>query len=490
MMTRIIMAAILSLILIGLSSCKSPSNKTENTSNQAAMSAGSNEARLLAEQIYAYGYPLVIMDVTKDMMTHAPYPTDNAAPINQFVHKKTFPDSSSTDVGNPNVDTLYSSAWLDLSKEPMILSLPDTGKRYYLMQLMSAWTEVFANPGSRTTGNGKADFIVTGPNWTGVVPVGLRQLKSPTNDVWIIGRTEANGTGDYARVQDLQKKYKLTPLSSWGTNYVTPNNTPVKAGVNLSQIPVDQVESLSGLDFFVKMSQSMKRNPPLAQDSLMVEKMKRIGLIPGQNFDPSQLTLEQRASLNDGARIALNKIINAAKNPKVEKVDGWVYNFNTGRYGTNYRNRAAVALTALGANLPQDAIYPRTHVDTMGKKLNGTNKYVLHFANHKLPPVNAFWSVTMYNNKNFFVKNPLDRYALGGRNKLVYNKDGSLDIYVQYQPPEKRKLPNWLPTPSGDFNMIARLYWPKKEVLTRKWRMPGVQRVEELKQLSQNGSLD
>ncbi len=489
MITRIIFAALISLILIGLSSCKSPSNKVAET-NPALVTIGSHEARLLAEQIYAYGYPLVIMDVTKDMMTHSPYATDNAAPMNQFVHKKTFPDSSFTDVVSPNADTLYSSAWLDLSKEPIVLSLPDMGKRYYLMQLMSAWTEVFANPGSRTTGNEKIDFIVTGPSWIGTVPAGLRQIKSPTNDVWIIGRTQTNGTNDYANVQDLQKQFKLIPLGSWGTNYNPPGKMPVKSGVNLSQIPVDQVEALSGLDFFAKMSESMKRNPPLAQDALMVEKMKRIGLIPGQSFDPALLSQDQKNSLNEGARIALTKIINAAKNPKAEKVDGWVYNFQTGRYGTNYLNRATVAMTALGANLPQDAVYPRTQLDSSGRRLNGSNKYVIHFAKHQLPPVNAFWSITMYNNKNFFVKNPLNRYSLNDRSKLAYNNDGSLDIYVQYQPPDKRRLANWLPTPQGDFNMIARLYWPKREVLSRQWRMPGVQRIEEMKKLSQNGNLD
>ncbi|MDG0814795.1 DUF1254 domain-containing protein [Bdellovibrio svalbardensis] len=489
MMTRILLAGLISLILIGLSSCKSPSDKNIDVSQNQVLT-GTNEARLLAEQIYAYGYPLVIMDVTKDMMTHSAYPTDNAAPTNQFVHKKTFPDYSFTDVVTPNADTLYSSAWLDLTKEPIVLSLPDTGNRYYLMQMMSAWTEVFANPGSRTTGNRKIDFVITGPRWTGTVPAGARQIKSPTNDVWIIGRTQTNGTNDYAVVQELQKKYKLTPLSAWGTNYKPPSTSAVKAGVNLSQIPVDQVESLSGVDFFVKMSESMKRNPPLVQDGFMIEKMKRIGLIPGQSFDPANLSPDQRASLNEGARIALSKIINAAKNPKVEKVDGWVYNFNTGRYGTNYRNRAAIAMTALGANLPQDAVYPRTQVDTLGRKLNGKNRYIIHFAKHQLPPVNAFWSITMYNNKNFFEKNPIDRYALGDRSKLIYNSDGSLDIYVQYQAPDKRRLSNWLPSPRGDFNMVARLYWPKREVLTRKWHMPGVQRLEEIKQLSQNGNLD
>ncbi|HWU43080.1 MAG TPA: DUF1254 domain-containing protein [Bdellovibrio sp.] len=465
-------------------SCQSPPKQNIATGPLYTIPTGNNEARQLAEQIYAFGYPLVIMDVTRDMMTHSAYPTDTTAPLNQFLHRKTFPDASTTDVASPNTDTLYSSAWLDLSREPVVVSLPEMGRRYYLMQMMSAWTEVFANPGTRTTGNNRQNFAIIGPNWRGTLPVGVREIKSPTNDVWIIGRTQTNGNKDFSNVHQLQKNFKITPLSSWGTDYMPPNSTTLKEGVNLSQTPVDQVEALSGLDFFAKMADSMKRNPPLQQDALMVEKMRRIGMMPGQSFNPLQLSPDLRNALNEGARSALTKIINAAKNPKVEKVDGWVYNFNMGAYGTNYDHRAAIALAALGASLPQDIVYLRSYQDSFGRRLNGRYKYVLHFPKAKLPPANAFWSVTIYNQKNYFVKNPLNRYDLGDGDRFTYNLDGSLDIYIQYQPPEQRRISNWLPAPPGNFNLITRLYWPRNSVLDRLWRMPGVQRVEELKQLS------
>lgn len=497
MYSRIFFVFALSALLFAINSCKNSPTKNEVSSSTSSApaptaQAGVREAKILAEQIYAFGYPLVIMDVTKDMMTHSAMATESAAPLNQFVHKKSFPDDSFTDVVSPNADTLYSSAWLDLSSGPVVLSLPDLGSRYYLMQMMSAWTDVFANPGSRTTGNGKIDFVVTGPNWHGTVPIGLQQIKAPTNDVWIIGRTQTNGPKDYDKVHDLQKRYTLIPLSSWGQSYNPPSNVRVKEGVNMSQTPVDQVESLSGLDFFTRMAESMKRNPPTDQDGLMTEKMKRIGLVPGQSFDAAKLSPELRAALNEGAIAALNKIINAAKNPKTEKNGGWAYNFNMGRYGTNYMNRAAVAKTGLGANLPQDATYARALYDSMGRRLNGKSNYVIHFAKGKLPPVEAFWSVTMYNDKQAFVKNPLKRYSVGSKDRLVFNKDGSLTLFVQYQPPNKRVLANWLPTPQGSFNLAARFYWPRKEILNRTWRMPGIQRVEQplpQKQLSQNETL-
>ncbi|QDK39579.1 hypothetical protein DOE51_00735 [Bdellovibrio sp. NC01] len=471
-------------------SCKSTETPTQH-SYLPTISLNNSETKMVAEQVYAYGYPLLIMDVSKDMMTATPVATDSKAPINQFAHKREFPDASFTDIVSPNADTLYSTAWLDLSKEPIVLSVPDTGKRYYIMQLMNAWTEVFANPGTRTTGNGKGNFVITGPNWSGSVPEGLRQIKSATNDVMIIGRTEATGKSDFAAVNEIQDGYRLTPLSSWGRSYSPPRNVAVKPGVNLTQTPVDQVEGMSGIEFFTKLSESMKRNPPLAQDKIMIEKMRSLGIEIGKTFDPSVLSLDQRNAINAGAQTALNKIINAAKNPKGEKANGWTYHFNTGRYGTNYANRAVIAHVGLGANLPQDAVYPVLTTDSMGRRLNGKYSYVLHFPKGELPPVNAFWSITLYNDKNYFVRNPLNKYSVGNHDKLVFNRDGSLDIYIQYQPPAKSRIPNWLPTPQGNFKLMARLYWPKYEILNRNWRLPAIQRVETpLKQLSQNDTFE
>ena len=189
-----------------------------------------DEAAKVAEDAYVFGYPLVLMDVTKTISTAVPKPAGTRAPINQFAHVRAFPDATYTDVVSPNADTLYSLAWLDLAKEPMVLSVPDMGKRYYLMQIMDDWTNVFAAPGTRTTGNGKGAFAIVGPGWTGTLPTGVKELKSPTNMVWIIGRTQTNGKEDYPAVRAIQDQYKLTPLSAWGKDYTPPGDVPVAEG--------------------------------------------------------------------------------------------------------------------------------------------------------------------------------------------------------------------------------------------------------------------
>jgi Uncharacterized conserved protein len=439
----------------------------------------------IAEDAYIYGYPLVVMDVTKEFQTSVAQPTaEGDAPINQFSHTAEFPDETSTSVASPNTDTLYSSAWLNVYKEPIVLSLPDTGRRYYLMPLLSAWSDVIAAPGTRTTGNGRHDFLVTGPGWTGSIPAGVQQIKSPTNDIWIVGRTQTNGKEDYGAVRELQRQYRLTPLSAWGTNYRPPVVVPVKVAIAKDKPPVEQVESMSGVNFFKRMAESMKMNPPKTEDQKTIDRISAMAFVPGQTFDPSKFSKEQLKAINDGAKSGLNKIIGGVKNIKnSEKVDGWVYQWDTGRYGTRYLRRAEVARYAPGAILPADTIYPRAMTDNKGIALNGSSKYVLRFEKGRQPPVNAFWSLTMYNEKQNLVKNPLNRFALGNRNNLKYGADGSLEIYIQKNRPEAARVANWLPAPQGNFSLMMRMYQPQASVLKKQWRVPGVRKVDEQQKL-------
>src|SRR5262245_15810024 len=191
-----------------------------------------DEASESADEAYVFGYPLVLMDVTRQVMTAVPKAEGRKAPANQFIHMREFPDYTITDVVSPNADTLYSTAWLDLRKEPIILSVPDVGKRYYLMEMLDAWTNVFASPGARTTGNGCGDFAIVGPQWKGKLPAGVKEIKSPTNMAWVIGRTQTNGKEDYAAVRAIQDQYKLTPLGAWGKDYKPPDNAPVAPGID------------------------------------------------------------------------------------------------------------------------------------------------------------------------------------------------------------------------------------------------------------------
>jgi hypothetical protein len=434
------------------------------------------EVEKIAKEAYIFGYPLVLMNVTRQVSTACPAPGPKCAPMNQFAQVPTFPDPTFTDVVSPNADTLYSFAWLDLSKGPMVLSLPDTKGRYYVMQMLDAWTNVFASPGSRTTGTGKGNFAIVGPGFKGKLLAGLKKIDSPTNLVWIIGRTQTNGTADYKAVHAIQKEYKLTPLNAWGKPYTPPTDVPVDPQVS-KEAPVEQVEKMAAQKFFARLNALMQGNPPAAADAEAVKKFAAIGIAPGKKFSIEGLDPASRKALEKGVKEARQEVSAAAQKPQGKVANGWLLTYDLGSYGTKYLYRAAIAKMGLGANLPEDAIYPMTRVDADGKPLTGKNKYVMHFTKDQIPPVKAFWSVTMYNDKQFFVENPLSRYAIGDRDKLKFNADGSLDLYIQHESPGKDKESNWLPAPKDSFNLIMRLYWPKKPVLDGTWTPPPVKRV-------------
>ncbi len=434
--------------------------------------AVNEEMKRLATEIYVYAYPLVVMDVTKQVATAK-------TPLNTFQHRRAFPDASSTDVVDPSVDTLSSQAWLDLAREPIVLSVPDTRERHYVIPLLDAWTNVFQSPGKRTTGTKKADFAIIGPKWKGELPKDVEEIRSPTEMVLLNGRTQTNGKADYAAVAKLQDQYKLTPLSQWrkqGAKAVLTPPAP-QAGVDAKAPPVEQVAKMSAQAFFTRFATLLPANPPAKDDATVVEKMKKFGIIAGQPFDMSKLDAAAAKGVEEGAKSALDAIVAAAKGSTGDLRNGWTIHWDLGRYGTNYGLRAVIASFALGANAPEDSIAPTTRLDGGGRPLNGANKYVLHFDKGKTPPANAFWSLAIYNDKHFFVANPIDRYAIGDRDKLQLNPDGSLDLYLQHDSPGKDKESNWLPAPKDNFNVILRVYWPKADMLERRWNPPGIQRA-------------
>ncbi len=457
------------------------------TQSQSSPESGATEAAAKGKQALeagveavVYGLPLVIMDITRAKTTNVVHPEAFAAPVNQFVNVRAFPDASFKDVVRANVDTLYSSAWLDLSKEPIVLSVPDTKGRYYLMPMMDAWTNVFASPGKRTTGTKAGHYAVTGPGWTGTLPAGVTELKSPTNMVWIIGRTQTDGPTDYAAVHALQDGYQLVPLSSFGKPYTPPEGV-VDPAVDMKTAPVDQLKAMSAEAYFNRLAALLKSNPPPASEAPILEKLKAIGVIPGEKFDPSTLDPAVAKGLEQSVSVALEKLTAASKETGAP-VNGWrVPPMVLGNYGTEYGARAVVALIGLGANLPQDAVYPSAYVDADGQPLNGANRYVIHFDKDSTPPVQAFWSITMYDADSFFVANPINRYAVSSWMPLKKNADGSLDIYVQTDSPGKDKESNWLPAASGSFNVTLRMYWPTEQaptIMDGSWKPPGVTKVK------------
>ncbi len=344
---------------------------------------------------------------------------------------------------------------------------------------MDAWTETIAVPGKRTTGTQAGHFAIIGPNWKGSLPSNMPVIKSSTNLVWVLGRTQTNTSADYTNVHTIQKGFNLVPLSAWGraeTSMPSPAVVPPRMGDN-SLTPPAQVARMDADTFFKTFTALLRDNPPHVEDAPLVAELKTIGIIPGQPFDPSKLDPEAIRALDRAVRDAREKIISQIRMTGIVR-KAWGVNLNIGRYGTDYLTRAVIALGGLGALPPEDAIYTGTAMDNSGQPLAGGNRYVLHFDKTGFPPVNAFWSVTLYNSEGYFVPNPINRFGLGDRDPLRYNSDGSLDLYIQRDRPAKELEANWLPAPDGAFNLSLRMYWPKPEVLAGQWTPPVIRRVE------------
>ncbi len=439
------------------------------------------EALEIGIEAYIYGYPLVTMEMTRRVMTNVAEAKGKNAPMGQFANMRQYPDASFKDVTAPNADTLYSVAWLDLAKEPYILSLPDEQRRYYLMPLLSGWTDVFQVPGTRTTGTKAQKYAITGPGWQGTLPQGVTEYKSPTNLVWIIGRTYCTGTpADYQAVHKIQDQYKLVPLSAYGKSY-TPPPGKVDPAIDMKTPVREQVNRLDAAAYFKLLAALLKDNPPAAADAPMVAKLAKIGIVPGQDFDSSKLETTVSKAL-EGAPKAAQELIMAEYKKFGVPVNGWQYSTKLGVYGTNYMIRAITTWVGLGANRPQDAIYPISEADAEGQPYNGANKYVMHFDKGQFPPAKGFWSLTIYNDQYFFVANPLNRYTVSSRSKFKYNKDGSVDVYIQNESPGKDKEANWLPAPKDRFILCLRLYWPYDpphvSILDGSWKPPAVKKVK------------
>ena len=447
--------------------------------HEAPMLDSGREAGLLdaATDAYLYGYPLLTMDMTRRVMTNVATSSGTmGAPMGQFANAREYPDANFKAVTAPNADTLYSVAWLDLVKEPYVLELPEENGRYYLMPMLSAWTEVFAVPGKRTTGTGPQKYVIAGPQWSGSIPADARLIPAPTNMVWILGRTFCTGTPeDYKAVHAIQDNYKLTPLSAYGKPYTPPPGL-VDPSVDMKTAVRTQVGRLDPDTYFTRLAMLMVDNPPSLGDGVILAKLASVGIVPGQPFKLSAQSAEIQKAMEEAPALARGRIKEQDKHAG-RQVNGWTFSTRTGFYGQDYAQRAFVTAVGLGANLPQDAIYPMTLVDNEGRKLSGESKYVIRFAKGELPPVNGFWSLTMYDQAFFFVANPLNRYTISPRNNLRTEADGSTLLYVQSASPGADRESNWLPAPQGPFVLMMRFYGPSNTLLDGTWDVPPVTRV-------------
>lgn len=436
-------------------------------------------------EAYIYGYPLVTMEMTRRVMTNVERPEGSRAPMGQFVRMRQYPDAAFRDVTAPNADTLYTTAWIDVGREPWVLTLPDANDRYYLFPMLDGWTDVFQVPGKRTTGTGAQTYAITGPGWKGKLPSGVKQYSSPTSLVWLLGRIYCTGTPeDYAAVHQLQDKISLVPLSSYGKPYTPPPGV-VDPSVDMKTAVREQVNALSADDYFNLLAKLMKDNPAPAADQPMLKKMAKLGIIPGQSFDSSKLGPLSKDAFSMVPKIANEKIMLWLKegilHGDMKLEHGWLFTTETGTYGTKYLQRALVTAIGLGANRPQDAVYPTSEGPDMLGSYTGEKRYVMRFPKGQLPPVDGFWSLTMYDKDYFFVPNPLNRYSISARQHLKPNADGSTDLYIQHENPGPDKESNWLPAPKDKFILMMRLYWPKEStpsLINGSWKIPAVKAVE------------
>jgi len=480
-------AIALAAMMLAVAGCgKQEEGKVDKAATEVKAKAESDvkelEARETAIEAYIYAYPLVTMEMTRRVMTNIDKPEGSKAPMGQFARLRTYPAVDDHSVTAPNADTLYTLTWLDVSKEPWILSIPDMKDRYFLFPMLDGWTNVFQDPGKRTTGTKAQKYAITGPGWSGTLPAGVTEYKSPTGLVWVLGRIYCTGTSeDYKAVHALQDQVSAVPLSAYGKPY-TPAPGKADPAIDMKE-PRDQVNALDSAAYFKLFAELLKTNPPAAEDAPMVAKLAKIGIVPGQDFDAAKLEPAVAKGMAAAPKHGQEKIqawekeAIATGDGKLE--NGWIY-FKAGVYGTSYRQRAMIAWYGLGANRTQDAVYPTSLGPELIKKYDGANKYVMKFKKGETPPVNGFWSITMYDKDYFFVPNPINRYTVSQRNKFKTNADGSIDIYVQNESPGKDKEQNWLPAPKGEFVLMMRLYWPKEtppSMLDGTWKPPEVKHV-------------
>lgn len=442
-----------------------------------AQSLSATEAQDIATDAYIYFYPLVTMDLTRKQLINTPPGKGFGGPMNSFTNIPAFPAADMKAVVRPNFDTLYSSGWLDLTGEPLVVSVPDTGGRYYLLPMLDMWTNVFASPGWRTTGTQAGNFLVTPPGWTGQVPSGFTQIAAPTPYVWVIGRTKTDGPADYEAVHKVQAGYRITPLSQWGKP-AQPVKAQIDPSVDIKTPPKTIVDTMPGDRFFAYAADLLKLHPPHVTDQPIIARMRRIGIEPGKGFEAGKVDPTVKKAI-EAAPEAGQKLM-AWKVPTLARVaNHWSMNTDTmGVYGNYYLKRAIVAQVGLGANLPDDAIYPLNLGDENGRPLDGAHQYTITFEKGATPPVAAFWSITMYDPAGFQVANPLNRFAVSSWMPFKHNPDGSLTLYFQNESPGKANEANWLPAPKGPFNLTMRLYAPRADALTGRWNPPAVKRVE------------
>ena len=418
------------------------------------------------EDAYVYAFPLVLMDATETSATNTEEAVSEKAPVNQFIHSVALADAQFRTVVTPNVDTIYSQVWYDLSEEPMVYELPETD-RFCKVQVLDGWTNTAA------VLDKAGAYAITLSTWEGELPEGVTRIDVPTSMAWSITRIVLSGEEDLPNVYAIQEKMKLMPLSDYisGDTYEPPKGSYSEEN---DYIPVDKVLSMDPVTFFNKANELMVKNSPAAADKEMLEKIAVVNIGPGMEFDISVLTGDVAENWKTMlTEIRLKLIKEGQKFSK--KLGQWDYfGEPIGDFNTEYVYRALVALAGLGANTVEVALYPKIEQDADGNTLTGEKSYLLHFESYPQVLEGGFWSVTAYGDDDFLIDNPIDRYCINDRSGLKANDDGSVDIILSEDAPENST--NWLPVGDGGFHLYMRIYTPDMDALET-WTAPTITEI-------------
>ena len=419
------------------------------------------------EEAYIYAFPLVLMDATRISATNTEEAVPGKAPVNQFMHGKALANAQFKNVVSPNVDTIYSQVWYDLSEEPMVYVLPETD-RFCKVQVLDAWTNTVA------VIDQAGAYAITRSSWSGEVPDEVTRIDVPTDMAWSITRTVLSGEADLPNVYAIQEEMKLMPLSAYlSKETYQPPKGSYKEEDNF--VPIDKILSMDPFTFFSKANALMENNPPSAADAEMLEKLAAVCVGPGMEFDASVLTGDIQANWQEMLRDLRPKL--AAEGMKFSnRLGQWsFFGAPIGDFGTEYTYRALVAIAGLGANTVEVALYPKTEKDADGNPLTGEKSYMLHFESYPQVLDGGFWSITAYGDDDFLIDNPMDRYCINDRSGLKVNGDGSVDVILSKDAPADTT--NWLPVGDGSFHLYMRIYTPDMNAI-KTWIAPIITVIE------------
>ncbi len=430
------------------------------------------------KEAYVFSFPLVLMDATKTVGTNTVEATEKKAPENQFLHAKTLATAAFRQVVTPNVDTLYSQLFLNLSDDAVVIHKP-AADRFLSLEVMDAWSNCVTvlGTGGKDDTEDERTYLLTGPNFSGTVPADMKQVKMPTAIGWILGRTVCSGDSDLENVYAVQEKLTSKTLTVYNNGGEMPKGTYNPAN---DFTPIEHAQKMSAKEFFGRVNELLVTNPPFPADEAKLEKLAKIGVGAGLSFDESILTDTDGAKWKEMTGSVRNELVASVKKDGYAKQIG-AFNFfgyPIAEFDKAYEYRCLVAIDAFGANPTYIAVYPSATIDDDGDKLNAQNAYVLHF--DKVPPVktHGFWSVTAYGDDNFLIDNELNRYCINDRSDAKVNKDGSLDIYLQAtKPTDESKVSNWLPVGTAGFHLHMRIYLPQDSALDGTWTWPTIKKA-------------